>query len=144
MLRKTKLLANTLKAAKNEHDLSRYLDDLDQDESWIGFRDYFFSIPKVREQKVADIIVHSGLDRTYAYQILNGRRQNPGKDKIIRLCLAAGLDLEETQRALKVSGMPILYPRDKKDATVIFAIEHGLSVISTNELLYQNGLEVLN
>ena len=97
MPRKTKLLANTLKAAKNEHDLSRYLDDLDQDESWIGFRDYFFSIPKVREQKVADIIVHSGLDRTYAYQILNGRRQNPGKDKIIRLCLAAGLDLEETQ-----------------------------------------------
>ena len=71
-------------------------------------------------------------------------RDNPGKDKIIRLCLAAGLDLEETQRALKVSGMPILYPRDKKDATVIFAIEHGLSVISTNELLYQNGLEVLN
>ena len=46
MPRKTKLLANTLKAAKNEHDLSRYLDDLDQDESWIGFRDYFFSIPK--------------------------------------------------------------------------------------------------
>ena len=66
MPRKTKLLANTLKAAKNEHDLSRYLDDLDQDESWIGFQDYFFSIPKVREQKVADIIVHSGLDRTYA------------------------------------------------------------------------------
>ena len=71
MPRKTKLLANTLKAAKNEHDLSRYLDDLDQDESWIGFQDYYFSIPKVREQKVADIIVHSGLDRTYAYQILS-------------------------------------------------------------------------
>lgn len=144
MPRKTRLLANTLKAARNVHDLNQYLTELDQDESWTGFRDYFLSLPKVRDKKVVDIIALSGLERTYAYQILNGRRQNPGKDKIVRLCLAAGLDLEETQRALKVGGMPILYPRDPKDAVVIFAIEHGLSVDSTNDLLYQNGLEVLN
>lgn len=76
------------------------------------------------------------LPRTYAYQILNGTK-NPGRDKILALCIAAGVDYEETQRALALSNMGKLYPRRREDSIIIFALEQKLSVLQTNELLYE-------
>lgn len=51
--------------------------------------------------------------------------------------MAAGLSLAETQRALKIAGVPILYARNRRDAILIFSIHKGLSVIAANELLDQ-------
>ena len=74
----------------------------------------------------------------YAYQILNGSK-NPGRDKTLAICLAAGMDYEETQRALALSDSGKLYPRKKRDSIIIFALHKRLSVQQTNELLYAEG-----
>ena len=73
---------------------------------------------------------------TDAYQILNGSK-NPGREKVLALCIAAGMNYEETQRALTLANLGKLYPRRKEDSIVIFALEHKLSILQTNELLYE-------
>lgn len=92
----------------------------------------------------SDVIRRSRLDRSYANQILNGTRKNPGRDKLIPICLAMGMDLEETNRALKISKAGTLYSKDKRDAVIIMCINRKIfDVLRVNELLYENGLEPL-
>ena len=85
-----------------------------------------------------ELIRESGLDRTYAYHILNGSRK-PSRDKIVALSLAAGLDLTETQRGLELTHEGILYAKNRRDAVLIYAVKNQLSVMAANELLAQFG-----
>ncbi|WP_432627410.1 hypothetical protein [Brotaphodocola sp.] len=82
----------------------------------------------------AEIIRHSLIDRTYAYQILSGIRL-PGRDKVLALGISAGLSLKEIQRLLEYSELGILYPKSARDAILIYGIEHHFDVMKINELL---------
>ena len=90
----------------------------------------------------AALIRRTGIERTYGYQLLKGMR-SPGRDKVLLFCLAAGLDLHETQRALRAAGEPILYSRKRRDAILIFAVNEKLSISDTQELLTQFDEQVL-
>lgn len=90
----------------------------------------------------SEVIEHSQLNKVYAYQILQGKRF-PSRDKIIPLCIAMRLSLEETQDVLKKSNMPMLYVRNRRDCIIIFAITKGLSVLTCNELLYESNEKIL-
>ena len=61
------------------------------------------------------------------------------------IALAFGLELnaEETQTLLKQAGYRELYPRDPRDALLLFAIGQRKDIIATNELLYDHNIEVL-
>lgn len=84
----------------------------------------------------SQMIKLSGLDRTYAYQILSGNRKNPDRDKVLAICFSLKLSFEETQNLLKSTGYPILYARIKKDSILIFALQHKLTLADVNEILY--------
>lgn len=84
----------------------------------------------------------SGLDRTYAYQIFSGTKQ-PSRDKILALCLGIGLSLDEVQHFLKQHHYPVLYPRSERDCAIIYAFQHSLSVMDSNELLYEMNQSLL-
>lgn len=92
--------------------------------------------------KKSDVVARSGLNRIYAYQILSGKRV-PSRDKLIALCFGLQLDLEATNKLLEQSGFSFLYAKNKRDSILIFAINSGKSVFSANELLFDNGLEIL-
>jgi len=84
----------------------------------------------------SDCIEQSGLDRTYAYQILSGLK-SPSRDKLVALCLGAKCNLEEVQTLLKHSAYPPLYPRTQRDCALIYSFTHSLSVLELNEILYE-------
>lgn len=109
----------------------------------ISFSDYYNSLPEVKGQKYTDLIRKSGLERTYFYQIMNGRR-TPGRDKVILLSLAAGLSLKEVQRALELTQLGILYSKNRRDAILIFSFTKKLGVSDTQELLEHFGEEPLS
>lgn len=89
------------------------------------------------------IIKDSNLSRTYAYQIFSGIRQ-PGRDRLLSICLAMGLNLKEIQRALCIAQLGNLYPKRRRDAVLIFAINKKMSVLQTNDLLFELGDKVLD
>lgn len=74
------------------------------------------------------------VSKSYGYQILRGER-TPGRDILLRTALALGLSLGETQRLLAVSGCGALYPRVRRDAAVIFALNQGMSLWEAEDLL---------
>lgn len=74
------------------------------------------------------------LSRSFTYQLCSGVRA-PGRDVVLRLALVLKLDPEETQRLLRTACRGALYPRVRRDAVFIFAMQQGLSLFDTNELL---------
>ena len=57
------------------------------------------------------------------------------KKRLLAATLALGLSLKETQRLLAVGGCGALYPRVRRDAAVIFALNQKMSLLQAEELL---------
>ena len=90
----------------------------------------------------ADVVRRSNLNKAYVYQIFLGKKY-PSRDKIIALAFGLELDEKEVQVLLKQAGYRELYPRDPRDALLLYAIGHHQSIINANELLYDHKIEVL-
>lgn len=88
----------------------------------------------------AAAITKTGIDRTYGYQIFDGRRK-PSRDMLIRICIGLELTKEETRKLLLMINASPLYPRDKRDSIIIFGILHKISIIDINILLEEYGFE---
>lgn len=129
-------LLKILRSTRSESKLKEYTDVLEKQLSYRSFSEYMRAFMKEHELSESDLIKASGIQRTYAYQILNGNK-NPGREKVLALCIAAGMNYEETQRALTLANLGKLYPRRKEDSIIIFALERKLSVLQVNELLYE-------
>ena len=82
------------------------------------------------------------LDKGYVYDILAGKK-NPSRDKVLALCFAMSLSADEVQKLLKSTGYAPLYVRMERDSILLFGLEHGLSVMEVNELLYEMRHELL-
>ena len=129
-------LLKQLHAANTISKFNEYTSSLSEHTGHTSFEEYMTAYLKEHHISESELIQSSQIQRNYAYQILNGSK-NPGREKVLALCLAAGMNYEETQRALTLAGWGKLYPRRKEDSVIIFAIERGLTVLQTNELLYE-------
>lgn len=108
-----------------------------------SFPEYIEEQMKKSGISAGQLIKNAHIQRNYGYQIINGKRK-PGRDKIIALCLALSLDLNEIQHALILAREGILYPKCKRDSILIFCIHKHLSVLETNHLLYDMNETILN
>ena len=106
-------------------------------------RDYLNRLLVTKNLQPTDIIRRSGLERSYVYHILNGERKNPSQGKVIALCIAFELTVEQTQRLLRSWKLPVLYPRNQRDSIILYGLEQGSSVGEMNEALYDAGFELL-
>ena len=136
--KKTVELQEILMNTSSKRELEHHFKEMEEDFNAPGFLDYYLNHPKVTalgEDYKAKIIKATNLNREYTYHILNGTK-NPGRDKVISLCVAAHFTLEETNKALTCSNLKCLYARDKRDAIIIFGINKGLSNFDISELIY--------
>lgn len=135
-------LLHILNSATRTSGLLSYTEHLTAPDASITLTSYFSK--KIAEKGVtaAEVIRASQIQRNYGYQILNGQKK-PGRDKVIALCLALSLSLDETQKALTLSSEGLLYPRNRRDSILIFCLNKKLPVSQTNELLYEMAEESL-
>ena len=127
-----------------EADSEKALDKIMHDNSFkaLSFVEYYNALIESRGLSKNKVIKASGISRTYAYQLLNGLRQ-PGRDNAIVLCIAGGLDIDETNRCLTLLKTGILYAKDPRDAIIIYSITNRMSLEDTNALLYRKNLDAL-
>lgn len=135
-------LANILSNIDSAKEMEEYLELPEVVNSWQSFPEYFQSLDAVKEMDSRNLIRSSGLERSYYYQVMKGTRR-PGRDKVLRLCLAAGLNLKETTRALELSGNAMLYPRSRRDIILTVAVNQMADVDDTNLLLFKYGVKPL-
>lgn len=101
--------------------------------------EYLSLLLEQKHLRRADVVRGSHLDRTYVYQIFSGKKV-PSRDKLLAIAFGLQLSDVETQKMLKLSGNLELYVRDKRDAAILFAIQHGRSIDDANDLLDQLGV----
>lgn len=134
---------------KSTDELLNLLQNLDIDEfkkedsfQDINFSAYLNELLDTHGLQARDIIIKLNMERSYTYQILKGRR-NPTRNFLIRIAFLCQLSVDETQKLLTVGNRPILYPRNRFDAAVLYCIQHNLNEEELNELLMDIGEEVL-
>lgn len=86
------------------------------------------------KMSIPEWIAGADISKSYGYQVLRGER-TPGRDILLRTALVVRLSLKETQRLLAVGGCGALYPKVRRDAAVIFALNHKMTLWETEELI---------
>lgn len=104
--------------------------------------DYLFELLHKRRFKRADVIRGSGLNGTVVYDIFAGKSR-PGREHAVMLALGLKADLPETQRILRLAGVAELWCKHRRDAVLIWCIEHGLTRAETDDELYRLGEKTL-
>jgi len=104
--------------------------------------EYLCGLLDKKRLKRADVVAWTGLDKAYVYQIFAGKK-HPSRDKLITIAFGMKLSEEETQRMLQLSGHRELWPKDERDALLLFAIQRGMSLEEVHTELERYGLDPL-
>ncbi len=105
-----------------------------------GFPGYMDTMIAGRKLKRQDIFQKADLPQKYGYKLLSGETHTTDRDKLLRIFIAMGMTLKETQRALALYGLAALYPKKKRDVILIIALNKGItSVDKVNEWLSGEG-----
>ncbi len=127
---------------RKARDIDEYLDENQEYMLNQSLREHLNALLVQKGLLVADVARESQLDRKYVYQIFDGKKR-PSRDKLIAIAFGLGLDEDETQRMLKVSGNKELYVRNKRDAVILFALQRKKTLMETNDLLDDHGMTAL-
>lgn len=115
------------------------------DDSYREFYEFMRKVIHDKNLKVSDIIRRSGINQNYGYNIMSGARKNPGRDKVLAICLGSGLSFDETQEALDASGCARLYYKNERDVRITVAINNNtMDVMKLNIELSDKGLVPLS
>lgn len=139
MMKSTEELINEIKQSRN------ILDFLERNQEELKLKklpEYLNEWLKIKNTTKARVIDRSQLNKAYVYQIFQGKKY-PSRDKIICLTFGFEMTVEETQTLLKQAGYQELYPRDPRDALLLFAIEKKMNILDANFLLYDHNELVL-
>ena len=109
-----------------------------------AFSEYIKDLLKEKKITQQMVFLKADIPEKYGYKLLSGEKHTRQRDIILRICYAAELTLEQTQRALRKYEMPQLYAKIPRDALLmlIFKDRPG-GIIEVNELLSKNGMEML-
>ena len=90
----------------------------------------------------SDVLREAGIDQTFGWYVFNGQR-GMGRDNVLKLSFSMGFDARHANRALQAAGASALYPKNRRDAIVIYCLEHGYTLRKANDVLYAFGEECL-
>lgn len=135
-------LMSILKNIDDESYLDEFVKITSTNFSDPSLPNFFQNICKEKGISKSDLIKNAEIDRTYGYQILNGTKK-PSRDKLLKLCISASLDIEESNKALKLGNVGQLYPKNPRDSIIIFGINKKLNLFQIDELLFNRNFDTL-
>lgn len=104
--------------------------------------DYLHELLAAKGLKRADVVRASGLNGTFVYDVFAGKSRL-GRDHALMLAFGLGCDLRETQRLLRLDGVSELWPKLRRDAVIIWCVEHGFTRSRADDELYRLGEKTL-
>lgn len=119
-------------------DLDKYLSENSecfQRESSTDLLNQLYNRTKLSKITLAK---RSGMSEIYLHQIFGGQRI-PSRDRLLSLCRAMGATLQETQEVLKRSTQAQLYPKNRRDALIMYGFIHDTQLMEINDSLFQQG-----
>lgn len=141
----TEQLENILKQTSSGY-IETFLTENAQDllETDKLFSEYMHEMLRKYGKSQQEVFLQADFPERYGYKLLSEEKRTKQRDYILRICYAMGMELEETQRALKLYGMAPLYPRIPRDAVLMIAFNQRKgSILDVNGLLSAHKLPPL-
>lgn len=104
--------------------------------------DYLWELLRDRTMTRAELARASGVNATVVYDIFAGKSR-PGRDHALMLALGLGCDLRQTQRLLRLAGVSELWCKQRRDAVLIWCVEHGYTRAQVDDELFRMGEKTL-
>lgn len=104
--------------------------------------DYLRELLADRGINRSELARRSGVNGTFVYDIFNGKSL-PRRDNAIMLAFGLSCSLIETQRLLRLAGVSELWPKRRRDAIIIWCIEHGMTYAACDDELARLGERTL-
>lgn len=134
-------LIDILNNIEDESSLDEFISNTLNNTIDLTLCEYLEDLFSKKNLSKSTVIKNSDIDRTYGYQILKGDKK-PSRDKILQICIGAGFNLNETNKALKLGNCGELYPKSLRDSIIIFGINKNADLVQINELLYNYNLDL--
>lgn len=84
----------------------------------------------------------SGMSEVYLHQVFSGRR-TPSRTRLLCMCFGLQTTVEEAQVLLKQCGYAPLYPKNRRDAILLYGLSHKETLFQINDTLFDEGEETL-
>ncbi len=128
---------NILEAILNSSHIDSFLQDYVDSFTEITLKDYLNTLIEKYDLKKSVVIKESQLGEPFARQLFSGIRSKPSRDKVLSLAIAMKITLDECQKLLQVAQVNELYPKNRRDAIIIYGLAKKLSVPQVNDVLYE-------
>ena len=108
------------------------------------FYQYLDEVMKEKGLALANVARKSGINRNYVYNITNGNKLNPSRDKVIALCLASEMTIIEACQGLEIAGFSRLRSKSERDVRIAVAIRDKIfDAFEVNKTLEKHRLPLL-
>lgn len=139
MQKTTEMLINELKSVKK---VDKFVAENVEEIQSLSLSAYLRELLTKYELEKSDVFRRAGMaDNNYGYELFRNDDKKASRDKLIRICIGFPLTIEETQKVLRCGKVRPLYPRDERDAYILFALNKGYTLDELNDLLYEHQLE---
>lgn len=119
----TSRLEETLRELSDDNAATEFIEQ-HKGKEWQSFSDYFQHYIGSKGLETTVIVDNAGFGE-YAYQLIRGEKKPVNRDYVICLCIAAGMSVKETDRALRIAGHNPLSPKDERDVRIVVCINQG-------------------
>ena len=137
----TEILENEIKNAESIEQFKRNNETEFEKSDLAGYLKQLLA--KYNQDKSAVFSRARMLETNYGYEIFNGKKTNVSRDKLIQICFGFPLTLDETKTVLRLGNVRPLYPRNERDAYIMFALKNGFTIEATDELLYVHNMNTI-
>lgn len=124
------------------NNLDRFLTENDSSFRDVPLQEAIQCIFDEKGMSKAQLAKQSGISEVYLHQLFSGRRF-PSRSRLLCLCFGLGATVDEAQSLLQQARHAPLYSRDRRDAIIIFALSHHMTLFEVNDKLFTENLDTL-
>lgn len=124
------------------NNLDRFLTENDANFRDVPLQEAIQRIFDEKGMSKAQLAKQSGISEVYLHQLFSGRRF-PSRSRLLCLCFGLGATVDEAQSLLQQARHAPLYSRDRRDAIIIFALSHHMTLFEVNDKLFTENLDTL-
>lgn len=124
------------------NNLDRFLTENDASFRDVPLQEAIQRIFDEKGMSKAQLAKQSGISEVYLHQLFSGRRF-PSRSRLLCLCFGLGATVDEAQSLLQQARHVPLYSRDRRDAIIIFALSHHMTLFEVNDKLFTENLDTL-
>ena len=136
MAKSTDELMDILKSAP---DINHYIEESGGEMISGELREYIERLLKEKRLTIAKAARRGQMSESYLYKINQGVKTNISRDRVIQICFGFGLDIDGSQRLLRIAKVGELYSRIVRDSIIGFCLEKHIDIIECDKLLDEAG-----